>query len=330
MRLKQVSLYVTRKLVKLVILLFAVCLFSFILISYSPIDPVQSYIGADMTRVSPEQYEQIADYWGLHQSKSEQFVKWMSSVLRGDLGSSLLYRNSVGKVISERFLASIILMGSAWIISGVFGYFIGIIAGIFKQSWIDQMIKGFCFILQSTPTFWLGLVLILFFSVRLGWLPSGLGAPIGILTEEVSMTEHFRHMILPVLTLSIVGVSNVALHTRQKLIDVYESEYIWFAKAKGEKGVALFFKHGLRNVSIPAISIHFASFGELFGGTILAEQILSYPGLGQAVVRAGLGGDVPLLLGIVLFSTIFVFIGNSLADLLYKLIDPQLRRREAI
>src|SRR5699024_6228237 len=124
--------------------------------------------------------------------------------------------------------------------------------------------------------------------------------------EDVSLIDKIKHIILPAFTLSILGVANVALHTREKLVEVLQSEYIRFARAKGEQGFTLFLRHGFRNISLPAISLHFASFGELFGGAVIAEQVFSYPGLGEAIVQAGLGSDVPLLLGIVIFSTMFV------------------------
>lgn len=320
------ALYILGKVVKLATLLIAISILSFTLVSLSPIDPVQSYIGADMTRVSPEQRDNIAEYWGLNESKVQQFMSWGKAVLHGDLGTSLLYRSKVADVIGERFVASLALMVVAWVISGIIGFLLGIIAGMKEGTWVDRVIKGYCFTLASTPAFWLGLLLLMFFSVWLGWFPIGLGSPAGILEADVSLIERLRHLFLPALTLSIVGVANVALHTRQKLVEVLESEYVRFAKAKGERGVTLLWRHGLRNISLPAISLHFASFGELFGGAVLAEQVFSYPGLGQAVVQAGLGSDVPLLLGIVLFSTLFVFVGNLLADLLYKAIDPRMRR----
>lgn len=326
MRFKTMALYILGKVVKLATLLIAISILSFTLVSLSPIDPVQSYIGADMTRVSPEQRDNIAEYWGLNESKVQQFMRWGKAVLHGDLGTSLLYRSKVADVIGERFVASLALMVVAWVISGIIGFLLGIIAGMKEGTWVDRVIKGYCFTLASTPAFWLGLLLLMFFSVWLGWFPIGLGSPAGILEADVSLIERLRHLFLPALTLSIVGVANVALHTRQKLVEVLESEYVRFAKAKGERGVTLLWRHGLRNISLPAISLHFASFGELFGGAVLAEQVFSYPGLGQAVVQAGLGSDVPLLLGIVLFSTLFVFVGNLLADLLYKAIDPRMRR----
>ena len=316
-----------RHIIKLITLLIATCSLSFLLVSYSPIDPVQTYVGADMIRVSPEQRENIAAYWGLNNSRTEQFLSWTKAVLHGNLGTSLIYRAPVLSVIAERFVASLALMGVAWILSGIIGFILGIIAGMREGTIWDRLIKGYCFLLASTPAFWLGLLLLIVFSVWLGWFPVGLASPAGVLAENVSLVERLRHLFLPALTLSILGVANVALHTRQKLVEVLHSEFIRFAKAKGERGFRLLYRHGLRKISLPAVSLHFASFGELFGGAILAEQVFSFPGLGQAIVQAGLGGDVPLLLGIVMFSTLFVFTGNVLADLLYRFIDPRLRRR---
>jgi peptide/nickel transport system permease protein len=175
----------------------------------------------------------------------------------------------------------------------------------------------------------MGLLLLTVFAVWLGWLPVGLGAPAGVLSGQVTIGDRLQHMLLPAMTLSIVGVAPIALHTRQKLIDVLASDYVLFARARGERGLALLWRHGLRNIALPALSLHFAAFSELFGGAVLAEQVFSYPGLGQATVEAGLRGDVPLLLGIVLFSSLFVFTGNLIADALYRLVDPRMRERRA-
>lgn len=324
--MKRIAIYSMRKIAKLITLLLAVSVLSFLLVSYSPIDPVRSYVGADMSRVSPEQREQIADFWGLNEPKHEQFLNWGKAVLHGNLGTSLIYRSPVATVIMERFLFSLLLMGTAWILSGILGFVLGVVAGMREGTLTDKVIKGYCFTLASTPGFWIGLLLLLCFSVWLGWFPVGLGTPAGVEAEHVTFLERIWHLFLPALTLSVVGVANVALHTRQKLIDVWNSSFVRFARARGERDFALLWRHGLRNISLPAISLHFASFGEIFGGAVLAEQVFSYPGLGQAVVQAGLGGDVPLLLGIVLFSTLFVFAGNFISDMLYKVIDPRIRR----
>ncbi|WP_268920432.1 ABC transporter permease [Siminovitchia acidinfaciens] len=315
---------------RMVTLLIAICFISFFLIKNSPIDPIQAYIGADMLKVGPEQREVIAKYWGLDQPIMVQFFNWGSSLLRGDLGTSMIFRRPVADIISERFFNSLALMISAWILSGIIGFLMGVIAAMKKGTWIDRLIKWYCFTLASTPTFWMGLLFLIVFAVWLRWFPIGMGVPAGVLAEDVTMADKIKHLILPVLTLSVVGVANIAMHTRQKLIDVLASDYILFARARGEQGFVLFWRHGLRNVALPAITLQFAAFSELFGGAVLAEQVFSYPGLGQATVEAGLRGDVPLLLGLVIFSTLFVFAGNLLADLIYRILDPRMREGRSI
>jgi peptide/nickel transport system permease protein len=167
--------------------------------------------------------------------------------------------------------------------------------------------------------------MLMIFSIYLGWFPSGLGVPIGSLSENVTFWEWLNRLILPMVTLSIVGVASITLYTRDKLIEVMNSDYFLFAKARGESFWGIIKNHGIRNILLPAITIQFMSFNELFGGTILVEQVFAYPGIGQATVAAGLRSDVPLLLGVVIISTIFVFVGNLIADMIYEYVDPRLR-----
>ncbi len=327
---KSFGKFILLKLIRITTLLFAVCLISFLLVKNSPVDPVQAYIGADMLKVGPEQREQIAEYWGLNQPPIEQFINWFSALLSGDLGISMIYRQPVMEIIAERFFHSIVLLITAWIFSGMIGFILGILAAMKKGTWLDKSITWYCYTLASTPAFWIGLLLIMVFSIWLGWFPIGLGVPAGVLSEDVTLMDRIVHLVLPVVTLSIVGVANIALHTREKLLDVLSSEYILFARAKGEKGFLLFWRHGLRNIALPAITLQFTAFSELFGGAILAEQIFSYPGLGQAMVESGLKGDVPLLLALVIFSAVFVFVGNLIADILYFLLDPRMKAGEGL
>ena len=164
------------------------------------------------------------------------------------------------------------------------------------------------------------------FGVWLKILPIGLSVPIGVEASGVTFLDRVRHAILPAVTLSITGVSNIALHTREKMIDIMESDYVLFAKARGVTGWKLFWQHGFRNVLLPVITLQFASISEIFGGSVLVEQVFSYPGLGQAAVAAGLGSDMPLLMAITIVSAIFVFGGNLIANLLYGVVDPRIRR----
>ena len=297
---------------------------AFALVSLSPVDPVQQYLlGAGP--VSEEQRAEIEDYWGVNDPPVERYLSWLSALLHGDFGTSLLYRRPVIDIIGERFLNSLALMLCSWLLSGVIGFALGCLMGMTRDRLADRVIKKICYLLTSIPTFWLGLLLLLVFAVWLGWFPIGFSTPIGMLNSEVSVWQRLYHLFLPALTLSLMSFANIALHTRQKLIDVMESEYVLFARARGEGSWSLLRRHGLRNILLPALTLQFASFSELFGGSVLAENVFSYPGLGSAVSEAGLNSDVPLLLGVTLFSALFVCAGNLIANLLYGVVDPQIR-----
>lgn len=311
--------------VKIISLLLAVSILAFILVDASPIDPVQQYILSLGAAVSPEQQAQIAAYWGADTPPFERYISWLAGVLRGDLGQSALYRRPVADIIGERFLNSLALMLCAWILAGILGFALGCVMGMYKDRLPDKILKKICYILSSVPTFWLGLVLLLVFSVGLGWFPIGFSRPIGLASGEVTIWQRLCHLVLPSLTLSFTSFSNIALHTRQKLIGVLNSEYVLFARARGEGKWTILKRHGLRGILLPALTLQFSSFSELFGGSVLAENVFSYPGLGSAVSAAGLNSDVPLLLGITLFSALFVCVGNLIANLLYGIIDPQIR-----
>ena len=311
--------------VKIISLLLAVSILAFILVDASPIDPVQQYILSLGAAVSPEQQAQIAAYWGADTPPLERYISWLAGVLRGDLGQSALYRRPVADIIGERFLNSLALMLCAWILAGILGFALGCVMGMYKDRLPDKILKKICYILSSVPTFWLGLVLLLVFSVGLGWFPIGFSRPIGLASGEVTIWQRLCHLVLPSLTLSFTSFSNIALHTRQKLISVLNSEYVLFARARGEGKWTILKRHGLRGILLPALTLQFSSFSELFGGSVLAENVFSYPGLGSAVSAAGLNSDVPLLLGITLFSALFVCVGNLIANLLYGIIDPQIR-----
>ncbi|WP_410509779.1 ABC transporter permease [Methanosarcina hadiensis] len=324
---EKIASFAGKKVIRLVSLLVVVCFVSFMLIQYSPIDPVRAYIG-EMT-VSPEHKAKLEEYWGVNTPPQEKFLNWAGNILKGDFGTSLIYRMPVADVIKERSMASFVLMAISWLFSGVLGFILGIVAGMNKGTWVDRAIKTYCYVLAATPTFWLALVLLMIFSVSLGWFPIGLSVPIGVTADNVTFFDRIQHLILPALTLSLLGVAQIAMFTREKLNEVLSSDYVLFAKARGEKGLDLVLRHGIRNVALPAITLQFLGFSELFGGTVLVEQVFSYPGIGQAAVAAGLRSDVPLLLGIVIFSAIFVFCGNLIADIIYEFVDPRIKQQEA-
>ena len=318
--------FLGKKIVRFIILLIFVILLSFILIDLSPINPVKTYISNVI--ISADQIAKLEAYWGVNEPITSKMVNWLGNVVKGDLGTSLIFRIPVIDVIKERFTASLVLMITSWLFSGVLGFLLGVIAGFKKDTIIDKAIKVYCYILQSAPAFWIALVMLMVFSIYLGWFPSGLGVPIGSLSENVTFWEWLNRLILPMVTLSIVGVASITLYTRDKLIEVMNSDYFLFAKARGERGWNLITRHGIRNILLPAITLQFLGFSELFGGAVLVERIVTYPGIGQAAVSAGLRSDVPLLLGIVIFSAIFVYCGNLIADILYNFVDPRIKEGE--
>lgn len=315
-----------KNLIRAAVLLALVSAASFFLLSLSPIDPLQSNVGqAALGSMSPEQVEELREYWGVGVPMTKRFASWFSGLLKGDMGISLLYRRPVIEIVGERFLSSLWLMASAWVFAGVLGLLLGILAGTFRGRWPDRLITGYCMLTASTPAFWIGLLLLLVFAVQLRIFPIGLGAPIGMESAQVTFADRLSHAFMPALTLGLTGISSIALHTKAKMEEVMDSPYVLYAKARGESLFHIVRCHGLRNILLPAVTLQFASISEIFGGSVLVEQVFSYPGLGQAAIAAGLGSDVPLLLGITLISSLLVFGGNLAADLLYHVVDPRMR-----
>lgn len=309
---------------KLFVVLALVSVFSFVLVQHSPINPVNAYVGADMLLISTAQKEAIAKKWGLDQPPLSRFFNWSSQLIKGDFGVSMLYNEPVISVIGKRFMVSIWLMIIAWVLSGVIGFFLGIVAGMYTGSIADRIISVYSYTIASTPTFWLGIILLMFFSVYLGITPISGAIPAGTTPDQATFLQKVHHIILPALSLSVISIANVTLHTREKVIEILKTDYVIFARAQGETDYGIARHHIFRNALIPAITLQFASIGEIFGGAVFAEQVFSYPGLGKASVEAGIKGDVPLLLGIVIFSTIFIFTGNAIADFIYEKIDPRI------
>lgn len=325
--MKHNLLFAGKNFIRMLLLLAAVSVATFALVSASPIDPLQANVGqAALGSMSEAQKEKLRSYWGVDEPPVKRYLNWAKDALRGDLGTSLLYRQPVTDVIAVKLSNSLFLMGMAWVISGLFGFCLGVLAGVFRGRTVDKLVKGYCLLIASTPAFWLALLLLLIFSVWLKLLPIGLSVPIGMEAAGVTFLDRVRHAILPALTLSITGVSNIALHTREKMIDIMESDYVLFAQARGEKTGSIVRRHALRNVLLPALTLQFASISEIIGGSVLVEQVFSYPGLGQAAVAAGTGSDVPLLMGITLITAAIVFFGNFIANLLYGVVDPRMRK----
>lgn len=310
------------------LLILAVSFISFLLLDLSPIDPIASFARSRSVGLSPEAKQELIKVWGLDQPLIARYFSWLLNLFRGDLGISNIYGRKVIDIIGEGFSRSILLMAIAWIFQGIIGIWLGIVAGANQGKIKDKIIKAYAIIFASTPSFWVGILLIIVFSLKLKIFPSSMGSPVGVLREDITLADSFKHLVLPALTLVLVGVSNLILHTRSKVIDILNSDYVLYAKARGMKKGGVLNKFAFKNLILPGLSLLFTSFSELFSGTVLVENVFNYPGIGGLTVEAGLRGDAPLLLGLVLFSTIFVYVGNRICDLLYLVIDPRLRGQD--
>lgn len=325
--MKKQVIFISKNFIRMLVLLIFVSIGAFALVSMTPLDPLQTNVGqAALGSMSPEQIERLRLYWGEGIPPLKRYLAWAGDFIRGNMGTSLLYHQPVAKVIQIRFASSVWLMAAAWLLSGVAGVILGMAAGARKGSLADRVISAYALVTASTPAFWVALVLLMVFAVWLKVLPVGLSVPIGTDAAAVSIADRIRHGILPAAALSLTGISNITLHTREKMIQVMESDYVLFARARGESLGSIVFRHGLRNMILPALTLQFASISEIFGGSVLVEQVFSYPGLGQAAVSAGLGSDIPLLMGITMISAAIVFAGNFIADILYEIIDPRMRK----
>lgn len=323
----KMAMLLVKNFIRMAVLLFLVSVTAFFLVSVSPVDPLNANLGqAALGSLSQEQIAKLSEYWGVGVPPAKRYFSWAADFLRGDMGVSLLYRQPVARIIGVKLSNSLWLMAVSWAVSGIAGFALGILAGANRGKAPDKAISAYALVTASTPAFWLGLVLMMVFAVWLKVLPIGLSVPIGMEAAKVTLKDRIVHGILPALTLSFSGVSGIILHTREKMIQVMESDYVLFAKARGESKSRIVFCHGIRNILLPALTLQFASVSEIFGGSVLVEQVFSYPGLGQAAVTAGLGGDVPLLLGIAVISAAMVFAGNFMSNVLYGVVDPRIRR----
>ena len=306
--------------------MIVVAIFSFILLDLSPINPVSVYLKG--AAVSEGQRAVLNEYFGVGVPLQTKIYHWLVDLAQGNLGTSLIYRAPVLDVIIDKFTASLALMSISWLLSGIIGFLLGVVAGKNRGSWIDKAVKTYCYAILSAPSFWVGMLILMVFAVYLKLFPIGFGVPIGVRSTDASFIDWASRLVLPTLTLSLVGLAPIAMYTRNELVQVLSSDYVLFAKSRGEKGWDLVKNHGIRNILLPAVTLQFLSFSELFGGAVLVEQVFSYPGIGQTAVAAGLQSDVPLFLGIVLFSAVFVFVGNLLADISYYFIDPRIKESE--
>ncbi|MDW7671426.1 MAG: ABC transporter permease [Bacillota bacterium] len=317
--------YLAKKIIQSLVTIFFVLVFNYILFRIMPGNPLAMIMRNP--RASQEAIERTRELFGLNESWYVQFWIYLKHLFAGDLGISFLYRQPVAEIIVARIIPTVLMVGLAQILATIVGIFLGVLSAWKRGSRIDVSALGFSLVTYSMPTFWLGIILISVFSVSLRWFPTS-----GMLTPGQSFPNHFammkdaaQHLVLPVLTLSLVLIGEYTLTMRNTLLDVFTEDYMTTAKAKGFNDNYLIRKHAVPNAMLPMITLIAINLGLVIGGTIQVETIFSWPGLGRLMFDALKARDYPLLQGIFLLITLSVILANLIADVTYGYLDPRVR-----
>ncbi|WP_312836153.1 glutathione ABC transporter permease GsiC [Comamonas sp.] len=303
--------YLLKRLLGLIPTLLIVAVLVFGFVHMLPGDPARLAAGPE---AGPETIELVRKDLGLDLPLHQQFVRFFSNALQGDFGKSIRTKRPVSQEIAERFGPTFWLTVVAMAWSVVLGMFLGIVSAVWRNQWPDRLGMTLAVSGISFPSFALGMLLMQYFSVKLGWLPT-VGA------------DSWRHYVLPSLTLGAAVAAVMARFTRSSFIDILKEDYVRTARAKGLKETVVVIKHGLRNAMIPVVTMMGLQFGFLLGGSIVVEVVFNWPGMGRLLVDAVEMRDYPIIQALVLlFSLEFILI-NLVVDLLYAWINPTIRYR---
>jgi len=305
-----VTRYISSRLLVTIPVVFGVSLAVFSMLFLIPGDPVKMMLSEFAT--NPEQIARMRAQLHLNEPFAEQFGRFVWGALRGDLGSSIRDRRPVTTEILEVLPATLQLSLAALVLAAVLGIALGIIAAVHQNSWWDLGSMVVALVGVSVPSFWLGLLLIFLFSLRLEWLPATGGGGLD-------------HLLMPAFALGLGAAAIIARLTRSSMLEVLRTEYMTTARAKGLGGPSVVLRHGLLNALIPIITIFGLQFGSLLAGTVIIETVFGRPGVGRLLVNAVLNKDFPLVQGIVLFVAAGYVLINLAVDVVYAAVDPRIR-----
>jgi peptide/nickel transport system permease protein len=278
--------------------------------------------------LSPEQIQRKREQFNLDGTKLEQFVAYIGQTLQGNLGDSFLSNKPVTTEIREALWPTIMLVGTSTILSMVIGVGFGIFAGWRRRSAFDVTSTTFSMFTYSVPDFWLGMILLSVFAVKLGWFPTGGFENAGSTETGLSaLADQLYHMFLPALTLTLAYIGEYAIVMRSSMIDTVNEDYLKLARAKGLRDASVRKGHAVPNALLPVVSLSALNFGFVLSGAIAVEAIFSWPGLGQLSLEAIRGPDFPMLQGLFLLLSASMIVANLAVDLLYGYLDPRVNAR---
>jgi len=312
-----VGRYLLERAFQALVVLIVVSTLTFAMVSLAPGGPAIM-----MTMEStPEQREALAHQLGLDQPLPVRYFKWIGSALRADFGRSFGDRRKVNEVILERLPNTLLLGGTALVLSILIGIPAGIISATRRYSLSDYVVTFFSFIGVSIPAFWFAILLILMFTVHLDWLPaSGMAAP----GMPFSLANRLSHLILPATVLATATLPNLVRFMRSALIEEIGQDYVRTARAKGLPNRQVLSRHALRNAMIPVVTVLGVLIPRLAGGAVITETIFGWPGMGQLAVSSTIGRDYPMVMGITVVVAVVVIVSNLLVDLAYGWLDPRI------
>ncbi len=315
--------FLVQRVIKMVAMVFAIIVANFLLVHAAPGDPA-SVIAGEAGAADPQFLAQLRTQFGLDQPLSTQLWIYVSHVAQGDLGVSYRQQRPVAGLILERLSATLLLTGTAFVLAIAGGITLGALAARRVGRTSDSLITVLALGLYATPIFWVGLMLVLVFSVWLDWLPSfGMNTVGADLTGGAALLDTARYLLLPGLTLGLFYMAVYARLTRAAMLEVASQDFVRTARAKGVPEGGVQRRHVLRNALLPVITVAGIQAGQLIGGSILVETVFAWPGIGRLAFDALLARDYQILLGVFLATSVLVLVFNLVTDLLYAWIDPR-------
>jgi len=316
--------YIVKRLLFAAITIFIIMTLNFVIFRLMPGNPVAMI--ADAIRLRPEQVQRLYELFGLNKSPWEQYIQYLTQTLQGFYGYSFYTQRPVSEDIMARLPNTLLLVGTATVLSIVIGMIVGIVAAARRGGAIDISAISFGFLGNSVPIFWLGLILLLIFGVNLKWFPLRGTTSVPAPTDPLALVADILwHMTLPTLALVVILFGGYALVMRAAMIDVLTEDYITLARAKGIDERTVLYKHALRNAMLPMVTVIALAFGFLLSGALLTETVFSWYGLGRYIWDAILKQDYPALQGIFFVISVMVVVANLIADLIYGVLDPRIR-----
>ncbi len=312
--------YILRRVLQAIPTLLVISLLVFSLLYITPGDPVELILGTEDKKITPEQRAVVEAEWGLDKPFLERYVRFVLGALQGDLGTSYATGQDVFKSVMQRMPATLKLMGAAMVLSLLISLPLGMLAAIKHNSIWDSLATALATVGISLPRFWFGLVLIIFFSLTLKWLPS-----MGSANLDQGLGQFLKFIILPASSLALSMAAVQTRMIRSSMLEVLGQDYVRYARSKGLKERAVLYGHALKNAMIPVITVIGGEIGGLLGGAVVTEQIFSWPGVGRLTVNSITKRDYPMIQGITLLLCFSYLMINLLVDIMYGFIDPRIR-----